>query len=77
MQAADLKGTRSGIALALLLVSTLALGQDAPAEDDLQPAVDTSAALEPAADAMCIRSLREANTEAVVAPAAMQRRASR
>ncbi len=64
MQATDLKGTRSGIALALLMVSALALGQDAPADDDLQPAVDTSAALEPAADTSATRSEAPAEAKA-------------
>jgi hypothetical protein len=51
MEPANLKGAGSGIALALLLASVLAFAQDAPADaDDLQPAVDTSAALGPAVD---------------------------
>lgn len=50
MELANLKVAGSGIGLALLLVSALAFAQDAPADDDLQPAVDTSAALGPAVD---------------------------
>jgi hypothetical protein len=50
METVRLKGAGTGIVLALLLASGLAFAQDASNDDELQPAVDTSAALEPAVD---------------------------
>jgi hypothetical protein len=50
METVRLKGAATGIVLALLLASGLAFAQDASNDDELQPAVDTSAALEPAVD---------------------------